>query len=124
MRPFTWKEAIVFTSSKSVGLAAVLAVAAIAWSADAQQASVGAGYGSSGGPQQLITHFLPSEGHPTALTIVDPNARRIAVYHIARDTGEIQLKSIRNITGDLGLDYWNSGSPLPQEIIKGIERNQ
>ena len=108
----------------SVGLAAVLAVVAVAWSADAQQASVGAVYGASGGPQELITHFLPSEGKATALTIVDPVTRRIAVYHVARDSGEIQLKSIRNITGDLGLDYWNSGSPLPQEIMKGIERNK
>ena len=108
----------------SVGLAAVSAVAAIAWSADAQQASIGPGYASSGTPHELITHFLPSDGHATALTIVDPAAKRIAVYHIARDTGEIQLKSIRNITGDLGLDYWNSGSPLPQEIIEGIERSK
>jgi len=40
------------------------------------------------------------------------------------DSGEIQLKSVRNVTGDLGLDYWNSGSPLPQEITKMQERQQ
>ena len=105
----------------SVALAAVVAVLAMAWSAGAQQAPGGAGYGSAKS-QELITHFLPSEGKPTALTVVDPTTQRIAVYHVARDTGEIQLKSVRNIGADLGMDYWNCAEPLPEELRRGLQR--
>jgi hypothetical protein len=115
------EEPIVSKPLGSVALAAVVAVLAMAWSAGAQQASNGAGFGSAQS-QELITHFLPSDGKPTALTVVDPASRRIAVYHVARDTGEIQLKSVRNIDADLGMDYWNSGGPLPEEIRRGLER--
>jgi hypothetical protein len=118
------EEPIVSKPLGSVALAAVVAVLAMAWSAGAQQASNGAGYGVSGLSQELITHFLPSEGKPTALTVVDPASRRIAVYHVARDTGEIQLKSVRNIGPDLGLDNWNSGGLAPDEIRRGLERQQ
>ena len=105
----------------SVALAAVVAVLAMAWSARAQQSPGGFGSIRS---QELITHFLPSEGKPTALTVVDPTTQRIAVYHVARDTGEIQLKSVRNIGPDLGLEDWNCGGPLPQEIRQGLQRQQ
>jgi hypothetical protein len=48
----------------------------------------------------------------------------VAVYHLNRETGEIQLKSVRNIAWDLGMEYFNSGSPLPEEIRRGLERQQ
>jgi hypothetical protein len=117
------EDRIVSKPLGSVALAAVVAVLAMAWSAGAQQAPAGVGFGS-GSSQELITHFLPSEGKPTALTVVDPTSRRIAVYHVARDTGQIELKSVRNIGADLGMDYWNSGGPLPEEIRQGLQRQQ
>ena len=109
-------------SYRGVGLAAVLAVAGLVWSAEAQQPPSIANFGGAG---QLITYLIPSaDAKPTALTIVEPATKRIVVYHIDKASGEITLKSARNITGDLGLDYWNSGSPLPQEILKGLDRQQ
>ena len=105
----------------SVGLAAALLVGAWAWSADAESIVPGAAYSASA-RGDLITYCVPTEGKPTALTVIDPAARRIAVYHVNRDTGEIQLKSVRNIAWDLGMEYFNSGSPLPEEIRKGLER--
>ena len=113
---------------KSIGTFVLIAAALVAlvnWPAGAQQVTSGATYASGTGRNDLITYCLPGEaGKPASLTIIDPIARRIAVYHVSRDSGEIQLKSVRNITGDLGLDYWNSGSPLPSEIMKGLGRSQ
>ncbi|HEX6962894.1 MAG TPA: hypothetical protein VF175_13575 [Lacipirellula sp.] len=109
----------------STTLAACLAVAAIAWTAVAQQPSGGATYASTSGRGELITYFLPGENNkPTTLTIIDPASRRVAVYQLNRDSGEIQLKSVRNIAWDLGMEYFNSGSPLPEEIRRGLERQQ
>jgi hypothetical protein len=114
---------MVLKSYRNVGLAAVLAVAAVAWSADAQQAGIGA-YPAAAGARELITYFLPVEGKATTLALVDPASRHIAVYHVSRETGEIQLKSIRDIAGDLQLDYFNCGGPLPEEIRNGLKRVQ
>ncbi len=55
-----------------------------------------------GGSQQLI--------------LVDARARVIGVYHVDRATGQVVLKSVRNVQGDLQMDEFNSGGPTPQEI--------
>jgi len=64
----------------------------------------------------LITHVLPSEGGAQALVVVDPVQRVLAVYHVDKSTGEIGLRSVRNITWDLQLPEFNSGEPLPRDI--------
>jgi hypothetical protein len=106
----------------SVGLAAALLLGAWTWSAVADSNVSSATYASASGRGDLITYCVPAEGKPTALTVIDPTVRRIAVYHVNQETGEIQLKSVRNIAWDLGMEYFNSGSPLPEEIRKGLER--
>ncbi len=105
---------------KSVyGLAlVVVAAAAVSWQADAQ----GLPQGSAGGGAELITHFLPVEGQATQLTLVDPTRRVLAVYHIARDTGAVQLRSVRNIDGDLQLDEYNGAAPFPKDIRNQLQR--
>jgi len=107
----------------SIALVTVLAVAAVGWSADAQQPA-GGGYGAGPGSGELITYFLPVEGKPTTLAVIDPAARRIAVYHVNRESGEIELRSARNIAWDLRMDYHNNAGIMPEEIRKGIERTQ
>ncbi len=64
----------------------------------------------------LITHVLPAEGGPQAVIVVDPSQRVMAVYHVDKTTGEIALRSVRNITWDLQMMEFNSGEPLPQDI--------
>ena len=64
----------------------------------------------------LITHVLPADGGPQALVVVDPGQRVLAVYHVDKATGEIALRSVRNITWDLQMVEFNSGEPLPQDI--------
>jgi hypothetical protein len=64
----------------------------------------------------LITHVLSADGGPQALVVVDPGQRVMAVYHVDKATGEIALRSVRNITWDLQMVEFNSGEPLPQDI--------
>lgn len=50
------------------------------------------------------------------VTIVDPRQRVMAVYHIDRVTGALTLKSVRNLTWDLQIEDFNSGTPAPRDI--------
>jgi hypothetical protein len=108
----------------SIGLAITVAALAMCWTAVAQQPAPGATYGAGNPGGDLITYFLPVEGKPSTLTVIDPAARRIAVYHVNRESGEIELKSARNIAWDLRMDYHNNAGILPEEIRKGMERTQ
>jgi hypothetical protein len=76
------------------------------------------GQPSSQPTSNLITHVLPAEGGAPAVVVVDPGQRVLAVYHIDKTTGEIALRSVRNITWDLQMVEFNSGEPLPQDIRK------
>ncbi len=104
-----------------VALAAVLAGLAMAWSASAQQAPPTAGMAGVSS-RWLVTNFQTAATGPTTLTVVEPQTKIVAVYHIIRETGEIQLKSVRNINGDLTLEAFNTGSPSPADIRKMTER--
>lgn len=64
----------------------------------------------------LVTHVTADGGGPQVVTIIDPDTRVMAVYHVERATGEIALKSVRTLTWDLQMLEYNSGEPLPQEI--------
>ncbi len=79
-----------------------------------------AGIGSPSVPYQptgnLVTHVPPAEGGPQAIVVVDPAQRVLAVYHVDKATGEIALRSVRNVSWDLQMVEFNSGKPLPQEI--------
>ncbi|MFM2097358.1 MAG: hypothetical protein RIS70_4482 [Planctomycetota bacterium] len=50
------------------------------------------------------------------LILIDLRARSIAVYQVSRGTGQLALKSVRNVHSDLQMDDFNGGSPSPQEI--------
>jgi len=56
------------------------------------------------------------------VTVIDPAAHVMSVYHIDLATGQIALKSVRNIHWDLQLTYFDCASPLPQEIQAQLER--
>jgi len=74
------------------------------------------GQSTSQPTSNLITHVLPAEGGTPAVIVVDPSQRVLAVYHVDKTTGEIALRSVRNITWDLQMVEFNSGKPLPQDI--------
>jgi hypothetical protein len=56
------------------------------------------------------------------ITLVDPIARTMVVYHIDKPSGEVTLRSVRNIHWDLQMDEFNGKTPLPREIRSLLER--
>ncbi len=102
------------------GGCALVAAVAWSWTATAQQSYTpdpGAGFASGA----LVTHFEDQPTGPTVLTVLDPQTRVLAVYHISRDTGAIKLKSVRNFALDLRLVEYNGGDPKPDEIRRMFE---
>jgi hypothetical protein len=54
--------------------------------------------------------------------LIDPATRTMAVYHIDTSSGEIALKSVRNVNFDLQMMEFNGKSPLPNEIRAILEQ--
>jgi hypothetical protein len=99
----------------------VVAAAAWCWSATAQTVYTGdpaLGLGSG----ELITHFQEQPSGLTVVTIVDPQERILAVYHISQDSAEVKLRAVRNIGLDLRLEEYNGVSPKADEIRRGLAR--
>jgi hypothetical protein len=96
-----------------VGMAA--AVAGVAGWADAQGPRATGQERVAVGPDLLALSHDGGDGRQQ-ITIVDPRQRVIAVYHVERATGALQLKSVRNIHWDLLIEDYNSGSPAPRDI--------
>jgi hypothetical protein len=71
---------------------------------------------------ELITHVTAADAQPQLVTVIDPRQRVMAVYQVDRTTGQIALKSVRNITWDMQMVEFNSGDPLPQDIRSGLQR--
>ncbi|MGL6194788.1 MAG: hypothetical protein ACRC2T_08205 [Thermoguttaceae bacterium] len=77
-------------------------------------------------PKWLVSFYnLPNE-QAQLITVVDPETQRIAVYKVWFDEEyKIQLKSVREIAGDLKLRVYNGADPLPEFIDKTLrELNQ
>lgn len=55
------------------------------------------------------------QGPHTAL-FFDPVRQVFAVYHVDSASGQIMLKSVRNVSADLRLDQFNSSNPAPKDI--------
>ena len=56
------------------------------------------------------------------VTVIDPETRVLGVYHIELSTGEVTLKSVRNIHWDLQMTEFNGTSPLPDEVRSILEQ--
>jgi hypothetical protein len=77
---------------------------------------------SSATAGNLITHVTAIEGQPLVVTVIDTNKQVMATYQIDRQTGEITLKGVRNITWDLQMINFNTAKPLPQEVRSGLQK--
>lgn len=75
----------------------------------------GSGHRAAGSLEMLALSSELSDGSQQ-LVLIDPRDKSLVVYHIARGTGQISLKSSRNIQYDLQMDDFNGGNPSPQEI--------
>jgi hypothetical protein len=70
----------------------------------------------------LQTHVQELEGKQLRVVVIDPAMHVMSVYDIGRDTGYIQLKSIRNISADLQTLEFNSDDPSPDYIKQSLQR--
>jgi hypothetical protein len=79
-------------------------------------------------PPKWLVDFAPYESpaNPAqkirVITVVDPESKRIVVYHEDLATGQVKLLSSRNIQNDLLLDQFNAVSPTPSEIERDFRR--
>ncbi len=101
-----------------------LVIAALAGRGSSEPIHTGPGEVASSAPRTsgLITHVTAVAGEPQSVIVVDPHQRVMAVYHVDSTSGEISLKSVRNLTWDLQMIEFNSGAPAPQDIRNGLSR--
>lgn len=74
------------------------------------------------GSPGLISHVTTVGENRQQLTVLDPEMRVIAVYHVDLLKGNITLKSVRNIHWDLQMAEFNTEAPLPREIRLMLEQ--
>jgi hypothetical protein len=98
----------------------VAATAVRSWSEPAVAATASIPQSAASG--DLIAHVTTADGGQQFVTVIDPEKRVMAVYHVDRSDGKITPKSVRNITWDLQMVEYNSGKPLPQDIRSGLQR--
>lgn len=70
--------------------------------------------GPSGG--ELIVVVTSEGDQHRQLAVVDAALRTMAIYHVERQHGGVELKSVRNFTWDLQMPHYNGAHPLPDEI--------
>jgi len=71
--------------------------------------------GAASSPDLLALSHDGGDGRQQ-ITIIDPRQRVMAVYHVDRSSGALQLKSVRNLQWDLLIEDYNSGTPAPRDI--------
>lgn len=57
-----------------------------------------------------------ADGRFQQLVLVDARSRVVSVYHVDRSSGQVALKSVRNVMWDLQIDEFNGEQPSPQTI--------
>ena len=74
----------------------------------------------------FATVTVPAQGGRPAeirvITVVDTEAKKIAVYHLEMTTGKLWLRSTRDIQPDLMINQFNATLPLPSEIWQDVQR--
>jgi hypothetical protein len=74
------------------------------------------------GPTDLIALTMPQGEHRQQLVLVDPVRRVLGVYQVDPTSGEVALRSVRNVTWDLQMTEFNCAVPLPREIRSVVEQ--
>jgi hypothetical protein len=55
------------------------------------------------------------------LLVMDPHRRTLASYQVDAQTGQIALRSVRDLRWDLAMDYFNGTEPSPEKIQALLE---
>lgn len=101
-----------------VGLVCATAAVAVGPNVGVTAGSASAASGDGG----LVTLATPAGENRQQITVIDPRTRAMAVYHVDTTTGEIVLRSVRNIQFDLQMIEFNGTKPLPGEIRAVLEQ--
>jgi hypothetical protein len=70
----------------------------------------------------LMAFSLETPNGPSQITLIDVKTRTMCVYHINRETGGIELRSVRQFRWDMLIEEFNAERPLPREIRELIEQ--
>jgi hypothetical protein len=109
----------VFGASVVASLVFAAVVSALAPSVGLAQRNEPSSVRSDGG---LITLATAAGENRQQVTVIDPTMHVLSVYHIDLASGEVSLKSVRNIHWDLQMTEFNGTSPLPKEIRSTLEQ--
>jgi hypothetical protein len=74
---------------------------------------------------QLLAFSVVVDNSVQTLTVLDPINQSLVVYNIylnGPNAGKCELKSTRNISGDLKYDNYNAIKPLPAEMRAYVEQ--
>lgn len=80
------------------------------------QAAGGNVPGQFGPSGEMIALSFDAGGGRQHITLIDPRTAMMSVYGIDPNTGEIALRSVRNVRWDLQMDEYNGTNPSPREI--------
>ncbi len=107
-----------------LGIAASLGL--LVWNATPRQEAAAqrplAPAGSNFNRNGLIALGFEKDDSPPMVVVVDPKTNGMSTYHVDRMTGEITLKSVRNVRWDLQMEEFNGVSPTPQDIRSLLDR--
>ncbi len=70
---------------------------------------------------ELIAISNPSQAGQQ-LMLVDPRLKVVCIYQVDGSTGQITLKSVRNVHWDMMMDEFNGVSPSPRDIRATLHR--
>jgi hypothetical protein len=106
-------------ASVVASLVLAMTVSALAPSVGLAQRAEPAGSKPDGG---LIALSVMVGEQRQQITVIDPQMHVMSVYHVDLTSGEVVLKSVRNIHWDLQMMEFNGTSPLPREIRALVEQ--
>ena len=66
--------------------------------------------------ESLVAMSAPTVTGDQIVTVIDRQQRVMGVYLIDSKSGEISLKSVRNLRWDMMMDEFNGTKPVPEEI--------
>jgi len=108
----------------AVALASLLAGVWWGQAAGQQQrptaSAAAAGLPADGLPPGCL-QVVSNPGEPITAVVYDPQQQVLGVYHVDRASGEIELKSIRQIEWDLQMLHYQGKAPLPEDVRSGLK---
>ena len=91
---------------------------------DSSPHALAQGRSQAGGPpadQSVTIIHLDAGDAGDHIVLVDAGTNTMCTYFVQRETGQILLRSVRNLTWDMQLEEYNPTTPSPKDIRAVIE---